>query len=797
MINARVPVAKVLDPITKQEVGDISVNNSIALDNSHFVRTMALADPRVRHLGRIVKYWAKQRRINDRAQGTLSTYALVLQVLYILQRRNVIPSFGDLKMERGGGNGSNIGNGGNGTGNGGNIGSSGSTTTSSSLLGNIPSVDETFSSSSIFADVVNDTSVMEMERRADGQVVLKLKDARGLRVRWLAEKSEELKRILLEGVEGGHCVGDSGKTVGDSRGDSSLKDSVKTADSDNVIMTADSMNKESANKESVTESNTATKKGDGANGEAPSVIKATETTKPDNGSSIDNVLKSMELALDREEEDVIDPSLIVKPVASEDLPIVRGMWKRRNDSGKTTSASSCSTAPSVDHSTVPEDVKGSSICSAANEGADVVSSSHKSAHTQDVATTHDPQEADSESYCHPDSLNPSWDSPHSPNLGELFVDFFLFFGSDRCSGKISDPNSGRNMGVTILDGHAEWNQMGSLAMCCPITRENVNYFKPQVWQAIHGEFQRAREMLLANRPFEEIFAPASMNPIMMGKHTHGGIPRTNFGVPRKNGVGGGNQGNFQGGNQGSGGFHIDPETGVASFPSAGGGGGGGSGNNSSGIASPPGIASSIGTGVGVGAVEKKNKIKEAMEKRKESLMSSGTVSSPPVISAPGKECPPTASPVANISSSAPMSKASIISPVENTTSSSSTPQEKSDDKGVPPSVVVSPSVSVPAPVVPPPVNVPPPVVSVSSSPVVSAPVVAPPVNVPPPVNVSPPGATVGQKSESQVASAINLNHQNAAKPKASSTACGEDSAAVEEALREYATQLIDTYDKKK
>ncbi len=81
------------------EIGDISVNNSVAIDNSFFVRTLALADPRLRHLGRVIKYWAMRRKINQRAEGTLSTYTIMLQVFYLLQTRGVLPSFLDLRED--------------------------------------------------------------------------------------------------------------------------------------------------------------------------------------------------------------------------------------------------------------------------------------------------------------------------------------------------------------------------------------------------------------------------------------------------------------------------------------------------------------------------------------------------------------------------------------------------------------------------------------------------------------------------------------------------------------------------
>lgn len=96
IISARVPVAKVWDMSDPpKNIGDVSVNNAAALENSRFVETFAYADSRVRPLGRLIKHWATQRQINNRSQGTLSTYTLMLQLFYLLQTREppILPLF--------------------------------------------------------------------------------------------------------------------------------------------------------------------------------------------------------------------------------------------------------------------------------------------------------------------------------------------------------------------------------------------------------------------------------------------------------------------------------------------------------------------------------------------------------------------------------------------------------------------------------------------------------------------------------------------------------------------------------
>lgn len=98
--KARVPVAKV-NTSDGMELCDISVNNVAALENSCFVRTFAQLDPRVPSLGRFIKHWASRRRINNRSEGTLSTYTLMLQLFYFLQTRGVpvLPRVSDLLTE--------------------------------------------------------------------------------------------------------------------------------------------------------------------------------------------------------------------------------------------------------------------------------------------------------------------------------------------------------------------------------------------------------------------------------------------------------------------------------------------------------------------------------------------------------------------------------------------------------------------------------------------------------------------------------------------------------------------------
>lgn len=94
--NARIPVLKLTlsdSPCLKEL--DVSINNISGIENSLLVKSWAQFDPRFIPLAFSIKHWAKQRGINDRSRGTLSTYTLLLQLVYVLQGRKVLPAFAD------------------------------------------------------------------------------------------------------------------------------------------------------------------------------------------------------------------------------------------------------------------------------------------------------------------------------------------------------------------------------------------------------------------------------------------------------------------------------------------------------------------------------------------------------------------------------------------------------------------------------------------------------------------------------------------------------------------------------
>eukprot|EP00929_Paragymnodinium_shiwhaense_P040624 TRINITY_DN21183_c0_g1_i3.p1 TRINITY_DN21183_c0_g1~~TRINITY_DN21183_c0_g1_i3.p1 ORF type:complete len:965 (+),score=193.99 TRINITY_DN21183_c0_g1_i3:64-2958(+) len=91
--DARVPLLKCRSQ-EKIDV-DISFNNLLPLHNSRLLQHYALLDRRVQDLGRIVKWWAKKRSVNDAQTGTLSSYSHTLLVIHYLQHLGFIENLQD------------------------------------------------------------------------------------------------------------------------------------------------------------------------------------------------------------------------------------------------------------------------------------------------------------------------------------------------------------------------------------------------------------------------------------------------------------------------------------------------------------------------------------------------------------------------------------------------------------------------------------------------------------------------------------------------------------------------------
>ena len=77
---------------------DLSVNNSLAVVNSHLIGEYSKIDDRYRQLGLAVKLWAKSRGINDRSRGSLSSFALLLMLTHFLQKKFILPDLQELAI---------------------------------------------------------------------------------------------------------------------------------------------------------------------------------------------------------------------------------------------------------------------------------------------------------------------------------------------------------------------------------------------------------------------------------------------------------------------------------------------------------------------------------------------------------------------------------------------------------------------------------------------------------------------------------------------------------------------------
>ncbi|KAI9494262.1 hypothetical protein BDB00DRAFT_787304 [Zychaea mexicana] len=85
--RAKVPIVKMWDPVY-QLACDMNVNNPLALHNTRMIKTYVAIDPRVRPLAMLIKYWTRQRALNNAADGgTLSTYTWTCMIINFLQMR--------------------------------------------------------------------------------------------------------------------------------------------------------------------------------------------------------------------------------------------------------------------------------------------------------------------------------------------------------------------------------------------------------------------------------------------------------------------------------------------------------------------------------------------------------------------------------------------------------------------------------------------------------------------------------------------------------------------------------------
>merc|ERR1712070_115085 len=84
LVSGRIQLLTLLHEPSKHEI-DLSIGNLAPLANTNLLWSYAACDPRVQALGIHVKRWAKSVGIHGAAKGWLSSYDLILMVIFFLQ----------------------------------------------------------------------------------------------------------------------------------------------------------------------------------------------------------------------------------------------------------------------------------------------------------------------------------------------------------------------------------------------------------------------------------------------------------------------------------------------------------------------------------------------------------------------------------------------------------------------------------------------------------------------------------------------------------------------------------------
>ncbi|CAF0866293.1 unnamed protein product [Brachionus calyciflorus] len=100
-VSAKVPIVKFRHKKTNIE-GDISLYNTLALQNTDLLRSYVEIDSRLQVLGHVVKHFAKICRIGDASCGSLSSYAYIVMMLHYLMNTDppVLPCLQRLNRDK-------------------------------------------------------------------------------------------------------------------------------------------------------------------------------------------------------------------------------------------------------------------------------------------------------------------------------------------------------------------------------------------------------------------------------------------------------------------------------------------------------------------------------------------------------------------------------------------------------------------------------------------------------------------------------------------------------------------------
>lgn len=83
--HAKIPVIKLVHAVSGLKV-DISIENTIAIENTRLMALYMNLDDRVKPLAFALKVWCKSRAISHPEEGTLSSYSWTLMLIHYLQR---------------------------------------------------------------------------------------------------------------------------------------------------------------------------------------------------------------------------------------------------------------------------------------------------------------------------------------------------------------------------------------------------------------------------------------------------------------------------------------------------------------------------------------------------------------------------------------------------------------------------------------------------------------------------------------------------------------------------------------
>lgn len=93
--RSRVPILRLRNEDLNVEM-DLCMGTSLGVENTKLLKTYSLIHPKVVSLVRLIKRWAKLRKIGDASAGTLSSYSYVLMTFSYLQVIGLLPSLQSL-----------------------------------------------------------------------------------------------------------------------------------------------------------------------------------------------------------------------------------------------------------------------------------------------------------------------------------------------------------------------------------------------------------------------------------------------------------------------------------------------------------------------------------------------------------------------------------------------------------------------------------------------------------------------------------------------------------------------------